>query len=158
MPLATLQSATTSTFEELALLLAEPAEDGGATVPLAGGVRVSFSGPLSGHLTVHVTGDLLGAVAANMLGRDVDPADPICRDALGELANVLCGTLLPSLAGRRAEFRLAPPAWLSPSSPAAAASPAGATAAIRLALEPGRAEVALHLTGDVPPADARSLS
>ena len=143
---ATLQSATISTFEELALLMAEGADGAEcpADAPLAGGVRVRFTGPLRGAVTVHVTACVLDAVAANMLGRRLPAGDPLCRDALGELANVLCGTLLPSLAGRRAEFRLSSPEWLDAG---AAALPAdGALAgSLVVPLETGRAEVRLHL-------------
>ena len=148
----TLRSATISTFEELALLMADVADaaDGGGA-PLAGGVRVGFEGPLRGALTVRVTADVLDAVAANMLGRAVPSGDPLCRDALGELANVLCGAVLPSLAGRRAEFLLSPPAWLGA---APVPPPAGGVLedAVTLPLETGRAEVTLHLTGGVRPA------
>lgn len=156
---STLLSATTSIFEELALLLAVPdaaadaAPDAAPDAandaePLAGGVRVAFAGPLHGALTVHVTAGVLDAVAANMLGRHLPPddasgRDSLRRDALGELANVLCGTLLPALAGRRAEFRLSPPAWLG----TAAADAARPVAAAALALEGGRAEVRLYVAG-----------
>lgn len=148
----TLRSATISIFEELALLMpdgVEGTEAGGA--PLAGGVRVAFDGPLCGTLTLFVTGDVLDLVATNMLGRAVPSGDALCRDALGELANVLCGAVLPSLAGRRAEFLLAPPAWLG-AHPAPAPDGGVLEDAVTLPLETGRAEVTLHLTGGVLPA------
>ena len=153
----TLRSATISTFEELALLMASAADADVADSPLAGGVRVGFEGPLRGVLTVRVTADVLDAVAANMLGRAVPSGDPLCRDALGELANVLCGAVLPSLAGRRAEFLLSPPAWLGA---APVPPPAGGVLedAVTLPLETGRAEVTLHLTGGVLPAGATTTA
>ena len=142
----TLRSATISTFEELALLMAEGADgaDRPADAPLAGGVRVGFAGPLRGAVTVRVTACVLDAVAANMLGRRLPAGDPLCRDALGELANVLCGTLLPVLAGPRAEFRLSPPEWLDAGEPTTPARGALA-ASLAVPLETGRAEVLLHL-------------
>lgn len=152
---ATLRSATTSTFEELALLPAVP-DDGRAAdrAPLAGGVRVAFTGPLSGVLTVHVTRALLGAVATNMLGRELRSADPLCRDALGELANVLCGSLLPALAGRRAEFRLLPPEWLGAGDEDDDPAIGRAGLVVEVALEVGRAEVTLCLSDGPLPAPA----
>jgi hypothetical protein len=38
---------------------------------------------------------------------------PLQRDALGEVANVVCGNLLPLVAGAEAVFRLSAPEWLT---------------------------------------------
>jgi hypothetical protein len=54
---------------------------------------------------------MMPALAANMLGVDEPPPPPADqRDALGELANVLCGNLLPEIAGTEHVFLLAAPA------------------------------------------------
>jgi CheY-specific phosphatase CheX len=91
-PLAT---ASTATFEALGLLLpdAEPSAEQLAA-PLARGVRVTFAGPFAGALTVRVSDDVAAALAANMLGVDVVDGDGMLRDALGEIANVICGNVL----------------------------------------------------------------
>jgi hypothetical protein len=150
---AALSSATTTTFEELGLLLSSSMLDvGQRAVPLAGGVRLDFAGPCAGAVVVRVTEDVLAAAAANMLAADEAPAEPLQRDALGELANVLCGTLLPTLAGRRAMFRLQPPRWMGAEALEDAARREGGAAALgapvaatRLGVESGRVEVALYL-------------
>lgn len=142
-PLAT---AATSTFEALGLLLPDlvPSAEQRAA-PLAHGVRVAFAGPLAGAVTVRVSGPVAATLAANMLGvHAVAADDPLVRDALGELANVICGNLLPALAGRAAVFHLAAPApaRASPVSPADDERPA---LAVVLGIDAGRAEVELHL-------------
>ena len=149
---AALSSATTTTFEELGLLLSSSMLDvGQRAVPLTGGVRLDFAGPCAGAVVVRVTEDVLAAAAANMLAADETPAEPLQRDALGELANVLCGTLLPALAGRRAMFRLQPPRWMGADGVDGGADAGAAlgapVAAARLGVESGRVEVALYLPG-----------
>jgi hypothetical protein len=138
-----LASATASTFEGLALLYAAPDVDAGQrAAPLAAGVRLDFTGPFAGAVVVRTTADVLAAAAANMLGAGGPPPEPLRRDALGELANVICGNLLPAVAGR-AVFDLGAPRWTGVA-PADAALGAP-VAEVRLGLEGGRAEVALHL-------------
>jgi CheY-specific phosphatase CheX len=141
-PLAT---ASTATFEALGLVLpdAEPTAEQLAA-PLARGVRVTFAGPLAGAVTVRVSDDVAATLAANMLGVDVvDGGDPLVRDALGEMANVICGNVLPELAGRAAVFHLGAPQSLAPD---AEGTPA---AAVTLGVDAGRAEVALFVDGAV---------
>ena len=137
-PLAT---ASTATFEALGLVLpdAEPSAEQLAA-PLARGVRVTFAGPLAGAVTVRASDDVAATLAANMLGVDVvDGGDPLVRDALGEMANVICGNVLPELAGRAAVFHLGAPQTL-----AADAGEAPA-AAVTLGVDAGRAEIALFV-------------
>ncbi|HEX5580709.1 MAG TPA: chemotaxis protein CheX [Gemmatimonadaceae bacterium] len=138
----TLSSATASTFEELALLCGDLV--GGreeVAEPLAGGVCVDFAGPVHGALVLRVTAGALDAAAANMLALDAPPDETLRRDALGEVANVICGTLLPALAGARAEFVLEAPRWIGATGEARGTCVAEAC----VPLEDGRATVALHL-------------
>ena len=149
----TLASATASIFEELALLCEDPAADRvRAAEPIAGGVRLDFTGPVRGTLVLRVTAGALDAAAANMLALDAPPDAALRRDALGELANVICGTLLPALGGRRAVFTLGTPRWLGE----ADAAPEAPLVSASVTLDEGRADVALHLpdarvSGEVSP-------
>ena len=115
-----LLTAATSTFESLALLFADvPASAAQAEAPLTHAVVVAFEGPSTGALTVAVSDDVAVsedvavALAANMLGLDPETVRAEHRwrhDAVGELANVVCGNVLPLVAGREAVFHLAAPA------------------------------------------------
>ena len=137
-PLAT---ASTATFEALGLVLpdAEPSAEQRAA-PLTRGVRVTFAGPLAGSVTVRVSDDVAATLAANMLGVDVvDGSDPLVRDALGEMANVICGNVLPEVAGRAAVFHLGAPQAL------AADVEGDPAAAVTLGVDAGLAEVALFV-------------
>ena len=141
-----LLTASTSTFESLALLFADvPPSAGQAGSPLTHAVSVSFVGPSTGALVVAVSDDVAVALAANMLGLGPDAvrADPaLQRDALGELANVVCGNVLPLVAGRGAVFHLAAPAACAVSAPDAPGAPLYAET---LGVDAGRAVLALHV-------------
>ncbi len=113
MPSTTVQSlsrATTATFEELALLFPEhelsPEQ---AAAPLEVAVSVEFRGPRRGRLVLRASSNILSSIAANMLGEDASRERPLQRDALGEIANVICGNLLPAIAGVAAVFHLSAP-------------------------------------------------
>lgn len=135
-----LHAATASTFEDLGLLMPTGEPDAAQqAAPLAPGVAVAFRGPVTGHVTVHVTRDVMHALGANMLGATDDPAPEVLQDALGEVANVIAGNVLPAVAGREQLFDLAAPV-------AAGAPRSGARATVRLGIDGGRAEVSVFVS------------
>ena len=139
-----LQQAVSSTFEHLGFLLPdeEVSEDQGAAV-LEASCRVRFGGPVSGALEIEVFGPVLPELTANMLGCEGTPAPELSLEALGELANVVCGNVLPAVSGVRAVFNL--------SAPETATTPMlrrplddGALASCLLGVGVGRVEVVLR--------------
>jgi len=142
-----LAQATTSTFEELALLVVTvpdaPAAAGAAEPRPPCGVRVDFAGPWGGSVVVRVAEAVLDAAAANMLGIPAAPDAPARRDALGELANVICGNVLPAVAGRTAVFALQAPRWIGAAD--AACAPADLRVARTLEVDEGGIVVELHV-------------
>jgi hypothetical protein len=132
-----LTSAATSTFEALGFLLATEAS--GNVDALTHAAHVEFRGPRRGRVVLRVSASLLPVVAANMLGLDDAPEAGLQRDALGELANVITGNVVPALDGPRAVYLLDAPV-------AGAPAAAGETAArAHLAFDEGEAVVELHL-------------
>lgn len=135
-----LRQAAISTFETLAFLFTEGEPD--EPVPsMTARTCVAFRGPVHGRLELHMTEDLLPVLAANMLGEDAVAGAG--DDALGEIANVICGNLLPSLAGPAAVYDLS-----APCRGAAGGEPGEAVARVRLALDGGCADLLLFLDGD----------
>lgn len=130
-------TATTSTFEGLGFVMALGEAPVADAPPHA--VQVRFRGPRAGRVELRVTDGLLAAASANMLGVDAAPAEAMQRDALGELANVITGAVVPALDGPLAVYRLDAPAACDA---AAADAPA---ARARVAFDEGNAEVALYL-------------
>jgi hypothetical protein len=146
---ARLSAVTMATLERLAFLFASPLEE----VPVAGEagletVRVYFTGAFSGGLELSLSVPVLAELAANMLGagEGVTLSPDARRDALRELANVVCGNLLPAIAGRTQEFNI------HACDPAAADMPRWEDlfAASCLALENGICRVRVHLDQRLP--------
>lgn len=140
-----LSRATTATFEELALLFPEldlsPEQ---AAAPLDVAVSVDFRGPLTGRLVVRASLNVLPAITANMLGAEQSDKLPLQRDALGEVANVICGHVVPLIAGADAVVNLSAPrvhdTGMLPSRDEDEPS-----ARVQVGLEEGRAEAVLYL-------------
>jgi CheY-specific phosphatase CheX len=74
-------------------------------------VRQEFWGSLTGHCEIRAPLDLAMTLAANMLGMTDACADAqeICADALKEVLNIICGSLLTTMAGEDPVFRLGTP-------------------------------------------------
>jgi CheY-specific phosphatase CheX len=148
--------ATVRTFEDLGFIL--PSSDlndaqKGARPDAA--VEIAFRGIFSGRLVLRVFGPILSVVVGNMLGEDESEMPREAQlDALGELANVICGNVLPAIAGDRETFALTPPALLTEISGPRPAW-AGIVSEVLVGLDEGRAEVRLYLEGEIP-AEARA--
>ena len=108
-------------------------------------VEISFRGPIQGSLVLAAAGRILPLLVANMLGESGEMTRELQRDALGELANVICGILLPKLAGDREVFDLQAPRLLETSELFTLLEPSPARTRIAVGLGPGRAEVILQL-------------
>jgi CheY-specific phosphatase CheX len=115
----TLAQIASDTLEKLAFLFAfavdkEPSSLALADKPMEG-VYVAFAGPVSGALIMEVSHDVLDELVSNMLGLDapheLSPEER--QDALGETINVICGNILPVVAGDQMVFDLEAPQSLS---------------------------------------------
>lgn len=134
-----LRVAATLAFEELGLLCVGAAVETPSELDaLPAAVSVAFDGAHTGCLTLRVSDDVFRALAENMLGLEGDAAEPWRWDALGEMANVICGNALPYILGTNTRLTLAPPARGAP--------PVSREAShIELEVEAGRARVLLEL-------------
>lgn len=112
-----LASAAMDAFEQLGFLLADP--EAGTPTGAVRGMRVRFTGPTRGALEVRGDETLLRVLAMSMLGRDDAPELPLQLDALGEIANVICGNVLPRAEDPVSDFRLSAPEPVGAAEPAA---------------------------------------
>jgi CheY-specific phosphatase CheX len=104
------------TMESLALMFLVPEEDAIIFGVMPDRVaRVDFTGPFDGSLTITFSDELMSELAGNMLGTiDVNEIAPEQQDdALKELLNVICGNLLPQIAGNEAVFKVCSPRILT---------------------------------------------
>ena len=136
-----LMQAAILTFEELGFVFLSPDTDGGVVGDInSATVTVDFRGEFPGKLVLRVENQMLPTLAANLLGEDeTEVSEELQRDALGELANVVCGNALPAIAGKQAVFRLNAPQF---STEAFIEKP---SAMVNLNSDEGRADVLLYL-------------
>jgi hypothetical protein len=135
------------TLGGLALMLLVPEEEATATGPQPmKAASVAFAGPFSGEVVVSASATLLPHLAANMLGlEDASASTPAQQeDALGELANVVCGNLLSAIAGPKPVFRVSVPHRVADDRPTEAAESRRPAAGARLFLDVGRVELTLY--------------
>ncbi len=109
---------TQRVFEEAAFALVDEPDETPEPVADAGPVlsaAVEFSGQFSGKLAISAPEEFVKILATNMLGVDEDDPDAQqkCGDALGEILNMVCGNLLPAIAGTEPEFRITEPRELA---------------------------------------------
>lgn len=142
-----LRRAAALTFEELGFLLPElDLNEEQKQADTAAGVYVDFAGPFNGRVVVKIGIDLMPVLAANMLGQEEPPSLSQQRDAQGELANVICGNLLPMIAGSQAVFHIQAPQFFEGRDPDFAGG-GTAMAEVQIGLDNGRADVLLYVAG-----------
>ncbi len=142
-----LQQAAASTFEQIGFLLPESeVTEAQAAAPVTASSRVRFRGPASGAMEIEVAGSFLPEMAMNMLGTDGAAGGDVMLDALGEISNVICGNVLPSLTSPNSVYDLSAPETSSRPLPPCA-TPEGRIARVVIGLNDGRAEITLRLYG-----------
>jgi CheY-specific phosphatase CheX len=108
--------------------------------------KVDFSGPFNGTLIAAVPVSLVPQLAQNMLGLEGEECPETAQhDAIRELLNVICGNLLPRLAGREPVFNLTQPNLVDETEDGAGDRnrPEVPDAKVRLPLDEGWVEFAL---------------
>ena len=146
---ARLSAVAMATLEKLAFLFASPVADAPAIEESElETVRVDFSGVFTGSLEVSLSVPVLAELSANMLGAGEGRAlsAAVHRDALKELANIVCGNLLPAIAGRDKEFNIHVPVLAA----AEAHRWEHPVAVSHLMLENGICRVRMRLDGRLP--------
>lgn len=136
-----LYQASIVTFEELGFMFPSACADE-ANIDDAKSVNVAidFSGEFGGKFLLRIEREVLPVIAANMLGEEPPFEAVMLNDVLGEIANVICGNMLPAIGGKAAVFHLSAPHIINNFDHAEKPS-----AIARLDLEDGRADVSLYL-------------
>ena len=143
-----LHRAAVLTFEELSFLLPAPEKDeeqGCGRPELV--ASVAFRGPFSGKVMASTSSNLLPVLTANMLGEGEAPSAEQQEDALGEIANVVCGNLLPAIVGSQEVFQFEAPT-VSSGAPGLWADADRPAAEVHIVFDEGWARLLLCIDGD----------
>lgn len=136
------------TLENLAFIFSFPEEDAPPADEPHLALGVSFAGPFAGRLVMKIATGVLPELAANMLGLEEEETSPEeQRDAAAETLNIVCGNLLPRIAGSEAVFNISSPAPVTEAAANASAGSGSTHARTLLALENGSCELLLQIDG-----------
>ncbi len=138
-------------FESLAYMFPMPSED---DEPAFAGPMVSagvaFTGPFGGALALSIERGMLTELTGNMLG-EMDAAELTeaqQADGFGELLNVVCGNLLPRLAGEQAVFDVHAPRVFGDEPIPETLDGRSVRARVELELDSGKAVAILYADAD----------
>ena len=111
------------------------------------GASISFVGPFSGRLVMLASETILPDLVKNMLGLDAGEEVSLAQqhDALMELLSIVCGNVLPVVAGKKAMFNLDVPKILSPEEYDALMKKQNPVSQVTLELENGQADFILFI-------------
>jgi hypothetical protein len=104
-----LEEASVSTFEDTCFMYQVPElNDVQKNLTLEAAAEVKYRGDYTGSLLIETRGGLFSAIAANILSID----SPSClqkKDALGEIANIICGNVVTSLGRSKQGYKIESP-------------------------------------------------
>ena len=148
-----ISTVVTDTIEKLVFMFASPYDPKNSTEEDPDiGVSVSFTGPFSGTLGMKVSGEVLSEIAVNILG--VDDEDEITiedkNDALKETINIICGNILPAIAGKRAVFNIGVPEIIQEGEDIKGNDGEDLASDVKLSLDEGRCDLVLFVNGKIP--------
>ncbi len=143
-----LYNSAAMTFEDLAFMLASSeAAEMHSDAQYTGTSSVGFSGRYIGTLFISAYGsELLPSLTANMLGDFEPPTEQQQRDALGEVANVICGNVLPAITSPQDVFDLDAPQF----STELVTPDSGTQVQVSLPLDEGRVDIVLSIMNVLP--------
>jgi CheY-specific phosphatase CheX len=139
---------TVKTLEDLCFMYQEPElKDAQENLPLEAAAEVKYrSDDFTGKLLIETRGGLFSAIATNILSND-DISDQQKKDALGEIANIICGNVVPSLGGGGREYKIDPPTSLNKDDLLKEEWREEPVAGITLNFNDGRADIKLFVDG-----------
>lgn len=141
------------TFEELVFLCAfDEDEANTGQIDPAVAARISFSGFFSGTLILKLSAKILPQLTTNMLGMDEQEETTLDQqyDALKETLNIVCGNLLPEIAGTQEVFNIDPPTIAAEDGVIKKGNRPNSICKITLALEEGSCELFLFIDDRIP--------
>ncbi len=139
---------TVKTLEDLCFMYQEPElKDAQENLPLEAAAEVKYrSDDFTGKLVIETRGGLFSAIATNILSID-NPSTKQKKDALGEMANIICGNVVPSLGEGGREYKIEAPRSLNKDDLLKEKLREEPVAAITLNFNDGRVDIKLFVDG-----------
>ena len=142
-----LKEATIRTFEDICFIYQVPElKDAQKNLALEAAAEVKYRGDFTGKLLIETRGGLFMSIAANMLSNDV-PSTQQKKDALGEIANIICGNIVPSLGRGGREYKIESPISLKKDDLLKEKKQGKPLVEITLNFNQGRADIKLFVDG-----------
>jgi hypothetical protein len=142
-----LQETTVNIFEDICFMYLMPElENIQRKLKLEAAAEAKYRGDYTGKLLIETRGGLLSAIAANILSNEV-PSSRQKRDALEEIANIICGNIVMSLGRRGRGYRIESPRSLNKAELLKEEDPDKPIAEVTLNFNEGRADVKFFIDG-----------
>lgn len=108
--------ATQEIFETMIMMEAtagEPQQEAAKTYQCTVSGMVGLAGTFKGMIAIHTPDKVAMAITGNFLGMDVDEVNEDVTDAIGELANMLAGSIKLVLSDKGKDITLSVPSTIS---------------------------------------------
>jgi CheY-specific phosphatase CheX len=108
---ASLAEITINMLERTAMVLAEPGEPGEVVPESTHFARIRYRGPSQGTIILAATDGFLRELAASLLGVEATEVNVEVHgnDALKEMANIVCGSIILKMSGENCQYSLGLP-------------------------------------------------
>jgi CheY-specific phosphatase CheX len=142
-----LEEASVNTFEDTCFMYQVPELNNvQKNLTLEAAAEVKYRGDYTGSLLIETRGGLFSAIAANILSID----SPSClqkKDALGEVANIICGNVVTSLGRSKQGYKIESPRSLKKDELLKEKRQGKALAEITMNFNEGRADIKFFVDG-----------
>jgi CheY-specific phosphatase CheX len=142
-----LEEATVNTFEDICFMYQVPElNDIQKNLKLEAASEVKYKGDYTGKLLIETRGNLFSAIAANILSNEA-PSSQQKKDALGEIANIICGNVVTSLGRGKLGYKIESPRYLKKDDLLKDKKQEKPLAEITLNFNEGRADIKFFVNG-----------
>jgi len=143
-----LEEATVKTFEDVFFMYPSPElKDIQKNLKPEAAAAVKYRGNYTGKLLVETRGALLSAIATNILSNDLSDSRQK-DDALGELANIICGNIVPYLGRGGKGYKIESPKSLNRKQLLEEKKQGKPVAKLTLNFDQGRADIKFYVDGN----------
>ncbi|MCE5211797.1 MAG: chemotaxis protein CheX [Deltaproteobacteria bacterium] len=152
-----LEAASVNTFEDVCFMYQVPElKNSHKNLKLEAASAVRYRGDYTGMLLIETRGNLFSAIASNILSTE-SPGLRQKKDALGEIANIICGNVVTSLGRGKLGYKIESPKALNKDDLLKKTGHEKPVAEITLNFNEGRADIKFFIDGYSVPAREKKI-